>query len=303
MSFRPEKLQSFQGKSEEEILVLINSLTDESLKKQLLAQLEEGVFGFCFSLYEEGQRPGDTVTGEQIRRRLEILKPYTSWIRTFSCTEGNELIPPIAHEMGFKVLAGAWIAGDAEKNLIEMDQLIKLANDGFVDIAAVGNEVLYRKELTEEELTENIKYVRSKITNSKIPVSYVDAYYEFAGENSITQNCDVILCNCYPYWEGTNFDNSLSHVRHMFDVVKQAAGDKPIFITETGWPSQGEGIGEAMPSAENALKYFLQIQMWAKAENIGVFYFSSFDESWKKDVEGDVGAFWGIWDINGNLKF
>ena len=34
-----------------------------------------------------------------------------------------------------------------------------------------------------------------------------------------------------------------------------------------------------------------------------MFYFSSFDESWKVGDEGDVGAYWGLWDEQGNLKY
>jgi len=34
-----------------------------------------------------------------------------------------------------------------------------------------------------------------------------------------------------------------------------------------------------------------------------VFYFSSFDETWKIEKEGDVGAYWGLWGKDGNLKF
>jgi GPH family glycoside/pentoside/hexuronide:cation symporter len=55
------------------------------------------------------------------------------------------------------------------------------------------------------------------------------------------------------------------------------------------------------PSSSNAMKYF--IQEWAKNQNIEVFYFSSFDESWKVKQEGEVGAAWGIWDKNEKLKF
>ncbi len=29
----------------------------------------------------------------------------------------------------------------------------------------------------------------------------------------------------------------------------------------------------------------------------------SFDESWKVGTEGDVGAYWGLWDKNEKLKF
>ena len=56
------------------------------------------------------------LTEEQIRRRLTIMKPYTNWIRTFSCTEGNELIPKIAKEMGMKTLVGAWLGDEYDKN-------------------------------------------------------------------------------------------------------------------------------------------------------------------------------------------
>jgi hypothetical protein len=48
------------------------------------------------------------------------------------------------------------------------------------------------------------------------------------------------------------------------------------------------------------MKYF--IQEWAKNQNIEVFYFSSFDESWKVKQEGEVGAAWGIWDKNEKIK-
>ena len=34
-----------------------------------------------------------------------------------------------------------------------------------------------------------------------------------------------------------------------------------------------------------------------------MFYFSSFDESWKINSEGDVGAFWGIWNSDTKSKF
>ena len=47
----------------------------------------------------------------------------------------------------------------------------------------------------------------------------------------------------------------------------------------------------------------MNIQQWTMAEQIEVFYFSSFDESWKVGDEGDVGAYWGLWDKNEKLKF
>ncbi|HMO33103.1 MAG TPA: glycosyl hydrolase family 17 protein [Lacibacter sp.] len=263
--------------------------------------LERGVNGFCFSLYGEGQRPGDVITEEQVRRRMEIIAPYTQWVRSFSCTDGNELIPKVAKEMGIKTLVGAWLGKDPEVNHREVEGLIQLAKDGLVDIAAVGNEVLYRKDLTEEQLLQAITYVKKQIP--KIRVGYVDAYYEFTQRPALAEVSDVILCNCYPFWESCPFEQSLSYMQQMYQQAVTAGNGKEVIITETGWPSQGESLGGAVPSHQAARDYFINTQLWAKEDVVPVFYFSSFDESWKVGAEGTVGAYWGIWDKDEQLKF
>lgn len=264
--------------------------------------LENGIHGICFSLYEDGQKPGDLISEEQVRRRMKIIAPYTQWVRSFSCTDGNEFIPIIAREFGIKTLVGAWLGDNDTINQKEIEGLIKLANEGFVDIAAVGNEVMYRKDLSEDELLDFIARVKKAIPTS-IPVGYVDAYYEFTLKPRITEACDVILTNCYPYWEGSNSEYALSHMKDMFSQATGAGNGKKVIITETGWPSQGESFKEAHPSEENAMIYFIKAQHWSKEANIDMFYFSSFDESWKVGPEGTVGAHWGIWDKNEQLKF
>jgi exo-beta-1,3-glucanase (GH17 family) len=278
--------------------------TDKSPKEvtNLFSEvLNKGIHGFCFSLYEDGQKPGDIISEEQVRRRMEIIAPHTKWVRSFSCTEGNEFIPTIAREFGIKTLVGAWLGSDPEVNEREIEGLIKLCNEGFVDIAAVGNEVMYRKELTEDELLEFINRVKNAIPDT-IPVGYVDAYYEFSIKPRITAACDVILTNCYPFWEGTNFEYSLGHMKQMYQQALHDGKGKKVIITETGWPSKGESFKDSHPSQENAIKYFINTQLWSKEEDIDIFYFSSFDESWKVGAEGEVGAYWGIWDKNEKIK-
>jgi len=274
----------------------------EELKKLWRKTLKSGMHGLCFSLYEDGQKPGDVITEEQVRRRMEIIKPYTKWVRSFSCTDGNEFIPKIAKEYGIKTLVGAWLGDDLEINEREVEGLIKLANEGFVDIAAVGNEVMYRKDLTEDELLDFMRQVKEAIP-ANIPMGYVDAYYEFSVRPRITEACDVILANCYPYWESCPMEYSLVHMKQMFGQALDAARGKKVIITETGWPSEGTNLNNAYPSSENAMQYFINAQVWSAKDDIEIFYFSSFDESWKVGPEGDVGAYWGLWDKNEKLKF
>lgn len=295
MSYREDKLMSLAGAD-------INQLTESELKTYCKELLKNKIHGICFSVYDENQKPGDDISDEQILKKLEIIKPHVKWIRTFSCSDENMRIPILAKELGFKTLVGAWLGKDLDKNQIEVDKLIELCNDGYIDVAAVGNEVMYRKDLSEEKLIEYIKYVKSKI-KTKVPVGYVDAYYEFSSRPSITDACDVILTNCYPYWEGCNIDYSLIYMKQMFYHARDVANEKRVIITETGWPSRGSSLRGADPSNKNFLKYFINAQKWSYEEEIEMFYFSSFDESWKINSEGDVGAFWGIWDSDTKSKF
>ncbi|MDR9414852.1 MAG: glycosyl hydrolase family 17 protein [Gracilimonas sp.] len=302
MSYREEKFLSFKKSDLIPKLSYMDEMSAEDIADLFKELLDEGIYGFCFSLYEEGQGPGDIIPREQIARRMEIVAPHTTSIRSFSCTDGNELIPQVAKEFGLKTLVGAWLGDDEEKNEEEIQNLIQLAKDGYVDVAAVGNEVLYRNDLTEEQLLEKIAYVKNEL-DGIVPVGYVDAYYEFVHRPAITELCDILLCNCYPFWEGTSISDSFHHMRQMYYQVKNVANGKEVMITETGWPSKGSPLGGAVPSKENAIRYFINANLWSQDEDIDIFYFSSFDESWKVGAEGEVGAYWGIWDKNGKLKY
>lgn len=294
MSFRPNQILSHTG-------IDFSESTKVDLQKMANDVLNDGLVGICFSMYEDGQKPGDIISEAQVRRRMKILQPHNKWVRSFSCIEGNEHVPRVARKMGMKTLVGAWLGSDKELNEKEINGLIQLAKEGCVDIAAVGNEVMYRGDLSEDALLHYMYRVKEAIPD--IPMGYVDAYYEFSHRPRITAACDVILANCYPYWEGCHIDYSLLYMKQMYYQARDAGGGKPVMITETGWPSQGGNLKSAEAGYENYLKYFINAQLWSKQENIDMFYFSSFDEAWKVGSEGDVGAYWGLWDKHEKLKF
>jgi exo-beta-1,3-glucanase (GH17 family) len=280
----------------------VANMERDELVETFKRALNDGMHGLCFSAYVEGQEPGDELTDEQIRRRLSIIEPHTSWVRSFACTDGNEKIPVIAKELGMQTLVGAWLGEDLEKNEAEIQQLIDLARAGHVDVAAVGNEVLYREELTEEQLIEYIVRVKAALPDD-IPVGYVDAYYQFENRPPLSAACDVILANLYPFWEACHHDYALLYMKDQYNRAARAGNGKQVIVTETGWPSQGASFYAAEPGEINAMKYFIDCQRWSQEDDIEMFYFASFDEAWKVGDEGDVGAYWGLWDSNEQLKY
>ena len=276
-------------------------LSEEELRRLVSEILEEKLHGVSFSPYVEGQGPGTQIGEAQIRERPAFIQDYTKSIRTFSCSEGNELIPAIAKEAGLDTMVGVWLDDNREQNEVELANAIELANAGHVDILGVGNEVLLRGDLSEDELLDYIN--RAKAGVNGVPVGYVDAYFEFQVHPRITDACDVILANCYPFWEGCPIEYAVLYMRDMYHRAQQAGNGKKVIISETGWPNIGTPEGSSVPSFENAIKYFVDTHLWAEEEEVEVFWFSSFDETWKVDAEGDVGAYWGLWDKDGNPKY
>jgi exo-beta-1,3-glucanase (GH17 family) len=278
-----------------------SNISDEELIALFHNVLDNKIHGISFSPYIDGQGPGTQIGDAQIRERLSIIQPHVGWIRSFSCTEGNESIPRIAHENGLKTMVGAWLEGDHDKNEQELANAIEVARAGHANIVAVGNEVLLRGDLSEDELIDYINRVKQAVPD--VEVGYVDAYFEFVDHPRVTEACDVILANCYPFWEGCSAEYSLIYMKDMYRRAVQAANGKKVIISETGWPNIGTPTAAAVPSHANAIRYFLKTYKWAEEESIEIFYFSSFDEDWKVHDEGDVGAYWGLWDKDGRLKY
>jgi len=273
----------------------------EDLRALLRKILDAKIHGISFSPYVEGQGPGTQIAADQISQRLGIISPYTQWIRTFSCSEGNDLIPAIAKDAGLNTLVGVWLDDNLEQNEVELENAIAIAQKGHADILGVGNEVLLRGDLTEDQILDYMR--RTKEAAPGIPVGYVDAYFEFNDHPRIADACDVILANCYPFWEGCPAEHALLYMKEMYRRAQHAANGKKVIISETGWPNIGTAEGGAVPSEETAIKYFIDTYRWAEQESIEVFWFSSFDEAWKVDREGDVGAYWGLWDKDGKPKY
>ena len=278
-----------------------SNISDRELITLFKKVLANGIHGISFSPYIDGQGPGTEISEAQISERLGIIGPHVDWVRSFSCTEGNEAIPRVACDNGLKTMVGVWLESDLENNEKELANAIEVARAGHADIVAVGNEVLLRGDLSEDELIDYIHRFKKAVPG--VDVGYVDAYFEFVDHPRVTDACDVILANCYPFWEGCSAEYALIYMKDMYRRAVAVAKGKKVIISETGWPSVGTPTGAAVPSHANAIRYFLNAYKWAEEEGIEIFYFSSFDEDWKVGDEGDVGAYWGLWDKDGRLKY
>jgi exo-beta-1,3-glucanase (GH17 family) len=254
--------------------------------------------GLCFSPYlNEDPIKGQSVSPERISGLLDVVSPYVGWVRTF-CSEGEwSTVPAMAKQKGLKIAAGADIYTDRARNQSEVNELIGQIRSGSVDIAVVGDEVIDTGALTEPELAGYIRQVRA----AGVPTGTSETYGQWMAHPELVNECDVLLVNMYPYWEGVDVSKGAAQCAAEYQNVKNIAGGRRIII-ETGWPTGGQTRWAAVPGPDNAARYLKDFATWASASGIDYFYFEAFDEQWKASREGPCGSCWGLWDSNGNLK-
>ena len=259
-------------------------------------------YGIDFSPYEDGQNPNvnPTVSRAQILARMQIVAPCTTWVRTFSVTHGLEVAGEVAHGLGLKIAAGAWLSGDLQANDREIASLIALGQAGQADLLIVGSEAMLRHDVTDAQLIGYINQVKQAVPS--LPVGTADVWDVLLLHQGVIAASDVVLVNYYPYWNGIPVDKAMTNVNNWHSLVTAAAGGRPVIVSETGWPSDGNAVLNAVPSPANASYYFLDFVSWARAKNVNYFYFEGFDEAWKAPYEGPQGAHWGLFDSDGNLK-
>ena len=261
-------------------------------------------FGLNFSPYVDGQDPSrhSPISETQLRERMQLIRPYTNWVRSFGCGDGLEKTGAVAHELGLHAALGAWIGRNTEENDRQIECLIARVNAGDADLAIVGSETLLRGDTSPSTLIAYIDRVRAATSSSGVPVATADVYSHLLANPSVMNDSDIVMANVYPYWEGVALPHAVAMVHARYRQLQAAAPGKEIRVSETGWPSCGETRGEAVPSPQNAADYFLNVMSWAQALSVNVYYFEAHDESWKAAQEGPQGACWGITDKLGMLK-
>ena len=265
---------------------------------------EKPLYGLCFGPYISGDPTrGDTVSAEQLATLLETIAPHCRAVRTYGVSAGLERVPALAKQRGLLVAAGCWLGRDSQANAAQVAKLIELVGQGVVDIAVVGNEVLHRGDLTAEQLLGYIAQVKQAAGQAGVPVTTNECSYIWLQNAQLVAACDLVMASIYPFYERQPIDAALASLRASFEALAAAAQGKEVIVGETGWPSAGEDMGPAHPSAQNAQRYLYEFAAWAGENGVRYFYFEAFDEPWKRQFEGELGAHWGLWTTELELKF
>jgi exo-beta-1,3-glucanase (GH17 family)/cellulose synthase/poly-beta-1,6-N-acetylglucosamine synthase-like glycosyltransferase len=241
---------------------------------------------------------------EQIDRDMAQISQITGHIRTYSVSNGLDRVPEIARRYGLTVTLGIFIGPDLDANEKELEKGIRvaLANRRVIDRVIVGNEAIQFAYVSVDQLNGYIRRVRDALPN-RIKVSTAEPWSAWLLNPELGQNVDFITVHLLPYWEGVPVKYALKSLPKWYDLVQQEFPNKPIVIGETGWPSQGRTHKLAETSLADEAYYIRNFVKLALVKGYDYYIVEAYDQPWKARDEGTVGAYWGLFDANGDPKF
>ncbi|MBA2398243.1 MAG: beta-(1-6) glucans synthase [Bradyrhizobium sp.] len=253
-----------------------------------------------YAPFRNGQTPWNSdivISPDQIAEDLNQLAAVSHRIRTYSVENGLDKVPQLASKVGLKVILGIWLGRDRVKNAALIYTAVSLAREyqGTVTSVVVGSEVLLRGEMTVADLREILRSVKARIST---PVTYADSWDYWLRYREMAADVDFVTVHMLPFWEDEPIraEAAAAHVIDIYRKVVLAFPGKEILIGEAGWPSKGRMREVSLPSRINQGRFISELLDRAGREKIRVNVFEAYDESWKRQWEGTVGAHWGLFD-------
>jgi exo-beta-1,3-glucanase (GH17 family) len=286
----------------------------------------------CYSGFRDGQSPetGIFPTYQEIKEDLEILSEHWQSLRLYDCDAHSETVLEVIEKENFKfdVMLGAYIGAEVsnpncpwggvypeailkanrQKNQVQIHKLIQLANryPTIVSSVSAGNEATVSWTDHLVPVTSLLGYVNQLKAEVKQPVTFCENYVPWLNKLKPVGNAlDIISIHTYPVWEYKSIDEALGYTMANYEEVAKAYPNKQVVITEAGWATQSNGRGIEPHNVNEALqkRYFNELMKWAEEQQILIFVFEAFDESWKgSDHPLEPEKHWGLYRLDRSPK-
>ncbi|KAK6193443.1 hypothetical protein LQW54_012473 [Pestalotiopsis sp. IQ-011] len=232
---------------------------------------------------------------------FNAVRLYTN-IQAYSTTDPIEAFEAAVQTKTY-LLLGIWTSG-TDSIASEMAALKAGLDNLGSDLAdliigmSIGSEDLYRNSATgvansagvgadPDVIVGFINDFKSEFADSliaNVPIGHVDTWDVWPNSTNkpVLDAVDWIGVDEYPYYEsgkGNNITNAGSLFDTAYDATVAAVGDKPVWVTETGWPYTGETWDEAEASVENAKYYWDEVGCRRLFNKVNTFWYNLRDSN------------------------
>jgi cellulose synthase/poly-beta-1,6-N-acetylglucosamine synthase-like glycosyltransferase/exo-beta-1,3-glucanase (GH17 family) len=256
--------------------------------------------GLSYSAWRSGG-PDHHPSDDAIESDIAFIADHAYGIRVYGAGDGLDHIVGIAARHNLNVNLGAWVSRDVGATAREVAGAISAAQaNSNVKRLIIGNESLLRDDIKPAELIALIEKAKREV---RIPVSTAEPWHIWLKYPELADSVDFITVHILPYWEGVPIDGALTYTLYRYHQLVAAFPHKHIFIGEVGWPSEGQWVKGSEPSQVNQARYIRDFLIAASEERLDYSIVEAIDASWKRDIEGTVGAHWGLWTVDHKAKF
>lgn len=265
----------------------------------------------------------DPPSQNNLTRDMAILSQLSNTVRLYGtdCNQTEMIIHSINQldlKGHVKIWMGVWLNRNETTNTRQIAQVYRILEDHGQEPFAgiiVGNEVLFRQDMTVMELEAILTGIRSNLTTMGISLPVASSDLGDNWTEQLASKTDILMANIHPFFAGIPADAAASWTWNFWqqhNVVLQPDTSKNM-ISETGWPSSG-GINCGGPTtcatgsvaSVDAMNTFMNDWVCqALANGTNYFWFEAFDEPWKirfNEARREWEDKWGLIDVDRNLK-
>lgn len=256
---------------------------------------DTGSFGYGLSYSPYGD-DGSCKNQDQVNADFEAFSGY-GFVRSYGtdCDQVNTMLNA-ATSKGMKMIAGVYDIADVTS---ETQALIDVGKNNWdaIDTVVVGNEAVTNGMASVDQVVSAVNQARSMLQaagyNGRVVT--VDTSAQIIDNPQLCQVSDFAAANCHAFFNADlTPDQAGSWVKEQAQRVKDACGGRDTMITESGWPTNGDTNGLAVPSQENQR---IAIDSLKSAFSDNIVLFSAFNDYWKQNSPSTFNAeqFWGIY--------
>jgi len=233
--------------------------------------------------------------------KFNAVRLYTN-IQAYSDTDPIEAFDAAIDTKTY-ILLGVWASGTTsiDNELAALKNGLDKHGDDLANLVigiSIGSEDLYRAGETgiknkagigagPDTIVNFINDYKKAFANTAlatVPIGHVDTWdaWTNSSNSAVLDAVDWIGVDEYPYYEsgkGNAIENSGYLFDRAYNATIAAAAGKPIWVTETGWPSTGENWDEAVPSVDNAQYYWQEIGCRKLFNKVPTFWYNLRDSN------------------------
>ncbi|CAG8749097.1 6845_t:CDS:1, partial [Ambispora leptoticha] len=246
-----------------------------------------------------------------ITEDLKILSQLTPRLRLYGqdCQQADLVLQAIKLlNVKMTVILTVWV--DSNDTTFQrqynsmLNTLKTYGNDGNIEAVSIGNEVLFRKDVTPQVLFQRMMDFRA--TLQQMNLSKIKVVTSDLGSNispAMIQATDIVLANVHPFFAGVSAQQGANWTFNYFNQTDATpALPKPAIISEVGWPTANGTNQGAVASVPNLQIIADTFVCEANRRQVPYYFFEAFDEPWKIITGSDMETHWGIMTVDRQLK-